>query len=73
MVLLTTARLALLPACGLEARRSPGARRHGYRVVLAEMSRQLRRPYIGGCSSPVNQPIASDFIGSSDGMAICST
>ena len=29
-------------------------------------------PYLGGCNSPVNQPTASDFIGSSDGMAICS-
>ena len=29
--------------------------------------------YFGGCSSPRNQPTASDFIGSSDGMAICST
>jgi hypothetical protein len=28
--------------------------------------------YFGGCSSPVNQPTAPDFIGS-DAMAICST
>jgi hypothetical protein len=38
-----------------------------------ERGRQLRWPYLGGCSSPMNQPTASDFIGSSDGMAICST
>jgi hypothetical protein len=37
-----------------------------------ERGRQLRRPYVGGCNSPVNQPTASDFIGS-DGIAICST
>jgi hypothetical protein len=30
------------------------------------------RPYLGGCSSPVNQPTASDFIGSPNGMATCS-
>jgi hypothetical protein len=28
--------------------------------------------YFGGCSSPVNQPTAPDFMGS-DAMAICST
>jgi hypothetical protein len=28
--------------------------------------------YFGGCSSPVNQPTAPDFIGS-DAIAICST
>jgi hypothetical protein len=28
--------------------------------------------YVGGCSSPTNQPTASDFIGS-DAITICST
>jgi hypothetical protein len=32
----------------------------------------LRWPYFGGCSSPVNQPTASDFIRSSNAIAICS-
>jgi|RhiMethySRZTD1v2_1073278.scaffolds.fasta_scaffold511585_2 Resolvase, N terminal domain len=35
--------------------------------------RPMRGHYFGGCRSPVNQPTASDFIGSSNGMAICST
>jgi hypothetical protein len=37
-----------------------------------ERGRQPRRPYFGGRRSPVNQPTASDFIGSF-AMAICST
>jgi TetR/AcrR family transcriptional repressor of nem operon len=37
-----------------------------------EALRPSPRPYLGGCSSPVNQPTASDSIGS-DAIAICST
>ena len=42
-------------------------------IRLLESHERTRRPYFGGRRSPVNQPTASDFIGSSDGMAICST
>jgi hypothetical protein len=59
------------------------ARHYGRQVVqfslslpcqqrMNERGRLSWRPYFGGCSSPVNQPTASDFIGSSNGMAICS-
>src|SRR6266516_6973378 len=44
-----------------------------WNMASSYQNRSLSDFYFGGCSSPRNQPTASDFIGSSDGMAICST
>src|SRR6478609_9817622 len=44
-----------------------------WNMTSSDQNSSLSDFYFGGCSSPRNQPTASDFIGSSDGTAICST
>src|SRR6266478_2006375 len=44
-----------------------------WNMASSDQNSSLSDFYFGGCSSPRNQPTASDFIGSSDGTAICST
>src|SRR6478672_2082060 len=44
-----------------------------WNMTSSDQNSSLSDFYFGGCSSPRNQPTALDFIGSSDGTAICST